>query len=661
MKNRLWQGVWILLACLAMFGCDEKGTKHEFFFHENGGSPVEGFWVVRNQWDGTLPASYRSGYVFEGWYLEPELETLATKETVQGYHVDLYAKWSVSERDVLMEYYVEWEEGEYSLFRSEFIGGTNGEALHAFPIGLPGFTEKTDHPDRIESVTLVQGEAAVLRLYYQRNTYRLTLNIAEGYDPLVLEFQTLDPLVLPDASVEEDYMTFDGWCFDAACMNAFDLTEMPPMSFGIYAKWILREVTVTFDSMGGPPIEPMHDEALHEISFPNPTRYGYHFFGWYTDPELTTPYPNVGVMPTEDTTLYAYWVGNDVTITIQHWFEDPNGNFNLRLTTYDVGKIGRLAAGTPLQEDGYRFVNNHPDQVLTGRPDVDQPVTLKLYYVRDTYRLIVEHGFGDGQSIVEVRFMDQYYSVLPRIERPGYTLRGFKFESNLWVSQSDMMPPHDVTVRMVWDLAYVTLSFVTDADPLAPLTQAYLSEYDLPTPSRVGYEFAGWYWDEALSQEAPMTGTMPNHNATLYAKWSPILVTVTFETNGAGAIDPIEVLYDSSYALPSPEKEGFLFGGWYRDPGLTEKFVQTPQMADLSLTLYAKWLNLTYMIHFDTMGGDYVQDLFQAPGTPIVLPVPERFGFDFVGWFDASLTTPFTGTVMPEENLVLYAKWQPKA
>ncbi|MCK7484195.1 MAG: InlB B-repeat-containing protein [Bacillus subtilis] len=57
----------------------------------------------------------------------------------------------------------------------------------------------------------------------------------------------------------------------------------------------------------------------------------------------------------------------------------------------------------------------------------------------------------------------------------------------------------------------------------------------------------------------------PPENLTLYAKWTPALITITFVTNGAAAIEPMQVPYLSSYALPSPELEGYTFGGWYYD------------------------------------------------------------------------------------------------
>ncbi|MCK7488542.1 MAG: InlB B-repeat-containing protein [Bacillus subtilis] len=41
-----------------------------------------------------------------------------------------------------------------------------------------------------------------------------------------------------------------------------------------------------------------------------------------------------------------------------------------------------------------------------------------------------------------------------------------------------------------------------------------------------------------------------------------------------------------------------------------------------------------------------------------LLPDPIKSGYVFAGWYtDAALTIPFTATLMPANNIILYAKW----
>lgn len=66
--------------------------------------------------------------------------------------------------------------------------------------------------------------------------------------------------------------------------------------------------TVSFDTGGGTPVEScrlLHSERL--IGIPEPTRTGYRFTGWYTDPACTFPWDVATDTVTESLTLYAGW------------------------------------------------------------------------------------------------------------------------------------------------------------------------------------------------------------------------------------------------------------------------------------------------------------------------------------------------------------------
>ena len=75
--------------------------------------------------------------------------------------------------------------------------------------------------------------------------------------------------------------------------------------------------------------------------------------------------------------------------------------------------------------------------------------------------------------------------------------------------------------------------------------------YTLPTPTRSGYAFSGWYLNEGLSGDA-VTSVKPDADMTVYAKWEK-LYTLTLDPNGgtistatlqlkAGESSPISLL-----------------------------------------------------------------------------------------------------------------------
>lgn len=672
-------GRWLKLLFLIMIagmalGCDEQSSKYEFSFESNGGSDVPGYWIRREDWNGDLPLPIRDGYFFEGWYLEPDLTTKATKEAVDDYSrygVDLYAKWIPADQNVVLEHWVTDFDGVFILFLTQAIGGVYGENAQAIPMNDPGFTEITDHPDRVPTVMVLAEGTPSLKLYYSRDTVTITYYYRPGVEVQVTGL-AYSPLPLRTEGTEHDRHVFNGWHYNTWGQFPYTSTTMPGSDLTVFAKWTLGEVTVTFVTNGGTGPDSIRGTSFTEMSLGLHERTGYTHFGWFEDPEFTIRFGYQSLdgtysyyYPWEDVTLYAKWIGTDTIVRTIHWYEDNDGEFVQGHVSSEIVPFGQLATATP-NTDYHQFhvyLENHPNNVVSGTPQPNAPVTLQLYYERMAFRLTVEHGFGGQSTVIDIKFNEHIFPYLPSIERTGYSYQGVQYTGTggNWLHRESKMTPYDMTIRMIWaELWYKTTFVVNGGAAISPINDRFGSDYSLPVPTRFGHAFDGWYLDEALSIACPMTGTVTSSDRTLYAKWSPVTVTLTFETNGANAIEPIQVLFGSSYALPSPEKEGFLFGGWYRDSELTEKYIHTPEMSDLDLTLYAKWLNMTYMIHFDTMGGRYVQDLVLAPGSPLELPIPTRTGFDFVGWFDASLTVPFTGTVMPEHNLVLYAKWQLK-
>ncbi|OFK79926.1 hypothetical protein HMPREF2800_04085 [Anaerosphaera sp. HMSC064C01] len=66
--------------------------------------------------------------------------------------------------------------------------------------------------------------------------------------------------------------------------------------------------------------------------------------------------------------------------------------------------------------------------------------------------------------------------------------------------------------------------------------------------------------------------------------------TVTFDTNGKGKIDPVEVESGKTVAAPNPapKAEGFKFEGWFEDDKLTKAY-DFETAVTKSITLYAKW------------------------------------------------------------------------
>jgi uncharacterized repeat protein (TIGR02543 family) len=75
---------------------------------------------------------------------------------------------------------------------------------------------------------------------------------------------------------------------------------------------------------------------------------------------------------------------------------------------------------------------------------------------------------------------------------------------------------------------------------------------------------------------------------------------------------------------------------------------------------YVLWETELVTITFESNGGSSVQKIYGSYGDSINAPtVPSKSGFVFAGWYlDQAFTTPYVFTVIPENSIVVYAKWQ---
>lgn len=123
------------------------------------------------------------------------------------------------------------------------------------------------------------------------------------------------------------------------------------------------------------------------------------------------------------------------------------------------------------------------------------------------------------------------------------------------------------------------------------------SEITLPenTFTKSSYTFAGWATsadgDVSYSDKAKITVTS---NTTLYAKWTAITYTITYEPNGGTNADGNPSSYTSeteTITLLAPSREYFDFGGWYTDSEFSDSSRKTEiaKGSTGNITLYAKW------------------------------------------------------------------------
>lgn len=120
-------------------------------------------------------------------------------------------------------------------------------------------------------------------------------------------------------------------------------------------------------------------------------------------------------------------------------------------------------------------------------------------------------------------------------------------------------------------------------------------------PTKEKEYFVDWYKEAECTNVWDFENETVSQDITLYAKWTSIAYTVTFETNGGSTIEA-QLVPEGTFATKpatAPTKEGNLFEGWYTEQTMTNLFdFYTPITKDI--TLYAKWMDIS-SITFDDL------------------------------------------------------------
>ncbi|MDT3701114.1 MAG: DUF4347 domain-containing protein, partial [Thermincola sp.] len=174
---------------------------------------------------------------------------------------------------------------------------------------------------------------------------------------------------------------------------------------------------------------------------------------------------------------------------------------------------------------------------------------------------------------------------------------------------------------------YITVTFKDyDGTTLKTETVEHGSGATAPAaPDRTGYTFTDW--DPAFNNVTD--------NLTVTAQYSVNQYTVSFDSNGGSAVDGITADYDSTITAPAaPTKEGYDFGGWYKEEGLENAWdFEADTIPADDITLYAKWIIKEYTVTFKDYDGTTLKTETVDHGSGATAPAaPVKTGYTFTGW-----------------------------
>ena len=454
------------------------------------------------------------------------------------------------------------------------------------------------------------------------------------------------------------------------------------------------QIQVTFDPVGGTvsPATKMAPYLGKYGELPVPTKSKYEFAGWYTESTYVTKVDeNTTVGLPYAVTLYAKWIplgsyvkvtsstlttGNEYIITyndsvaVVQTGNSTGTSSSYSLTsgevtpendiiytndtrmvwTFERGKpssSGWPSQGSSGGSSGY-FTNKWSGQKLTedvitySNGTLSEPAV--SFYSNPRYWIYTNGRFGIKSS----------YSI-PQGAYPFYL-----YEQR----QQVLFDPNGGTVTP-------TSKDITKGSAYG----------ELPTPTRDGYVFAGWFTDDAEPEEIKSTTIVTKTGShTLYARWATASTkyTITYDANGGSGAPASQIKgVNESITLSTtiPTRTYYTFKNWNTKSDGSGKAYEAgaTYSTNANLKLYAQWYGISVTLTLDGNGGRYVDksgNYLSTKTTTVTYGDIYRSAFseswyssegEFDGWYTSrtggSYVSSYTKVTNPSAH-TLYAHWK---
>lgn len=388
--------------------------------------------------------------------------------------------------------------GYHTVTTSDWNTQTNGSGKSYDSMLAYKATDFADLKDSDKSVTLYAN--------WKPNNYKVRYNGNGATSGTMTDsshvYDTVNSLT-KNAYARTGY-TFTGWNTKAdgkgtAYANGAsvkNLTASKDEVVTLYAQWKANRYTLTYNANGGT-VSTSSKTLQYGDAFgtlPTPKRDGHRFLGWYTSATGGTKISEATKIGAENTTIYAHWEAYTLSINYHgdgaeylHDFDfDENKELGLvNVTGKDIVKVQTVRYGSKLSDNG----------VLDGGR------FKKTGYTAENLVMLLKGGTSISTQV-------PYTAV----------------ELATKVGKQDAFKTGNVSIDIYpkWVVNKYVLSFDPNGGTVNPTskTVSYGSPYgDLPTPTKSGNTFLGWFTEKDGGTRVSSTTTTGASNVTLYAHW----------------------------------------------------------------------------------------------------------------------------------------------
>lgn len=493
---------------------------------------------------------------------------------------------------------------------------------------------------------------------------------------------------------------FVGWFNNAsgtgsALSSAATYTPAITANSAFYAKFAIKNITVTFDANGGSVSSGSTTATAYygtSVATPNVAKQGYALAGWAESATATTAkYPadstiNVDelVLAGANKTLYAVWKPYEYSI-VPMSASDSNTNPGKYIVGTTGGTIAVKSGETIIPGDdiesklnitratGYDFVEVR--YAVTTAPANGTDVTSWGTYKTSVTAEKTMPALPDGSTIVLIG-----YFKVRELNAKAYAYSNSASSNNYTNSAAGG------TVQVKGGVVDGTVGKESESAIYSGAGVTFVAK------AKTGYTFDGWYtaapsgatWDESKKVASPAT-TMGASDITYYAKFSINTRTasayavyydkgfddaegsgtkgitggtVTVSTADASATTTgsaaatIQAKYTQIVTYTADAATGYEFAGWYYDDDddfVDGEVIETEVtydnfMPDEDIAIQGKFVPINFVVVLDPNGGvsKTTAAITLTYGQPYTLDdttLPIRTSYTFIGWSESSTAT----------------------
>jgi uncharacterized repeat protein (TIGR02543 family) len=297
---------------------------------------------------------------------------------------------------------------------------------------------------------------------------------------------------------------------------------------------------------------------------------------------------------------------------------------------------------------------------------------IKLYTVYNGEVYDVSIQKNNGSSIEQTLVRDG--GLLTQPQTP--TKSGYDFVG--WYSNAELTNLHNFseqvtgnfTIYAKWTPTNNTITYNLDggtndgANPSSYTIES--STISLQPATKDYYTFNGWYSNPGFTG-SPVTQITSGSttNVVLYAKFTPISYSITYNLDGGtnNESNPISYDVEDSLSFFAATKDGYTFNGWYNNAEYNGSAITGITLGSTgNLVLYAKFTEnsgATYSVFFYD-GATLLDEVLVAEGNLVepMDPAPTKTGYTFNSWVTTNGgSTPFVFANPITQETLIYAKW----